>query len=482
MDKQGETDQEATRPFELVVQPDGMAVFVCGLQAPPDGDAGTLRGLIERALGEAGVVYGIDLAAIDAAAGAAIRESRAQPDFRAASGDPPQPGADGYVEYLFRMAPLIGTISGEEERIDYHERGFFQRVRKGDVLARTVPPEPGVPGRDVFGHEAPAPAGRAARIETAGDAALSEDGTVCIAGSEGVVVSPGRGCVAVFQEFMVNGDVDYHTGNLDMTGVLSIAGWVRAGFKVCATGDIVVAEGIEDAEVKTGGNLTVRRGILCGEHGAIAVGGQLSVQFVENARVRAGGDVVVREGILHSQVTSEGRVLATGGKGHIIGGVLRAAAGVDANELGSRAGVSTVVEAGLNEAARHAIAQLNEYCALYARNEHKIARGVAELGHRKERVAALQPGQRLALAKLIRYRRNVEAARQKISQVRKKLGNAGAIVQVRKAVHEGTTLEIMGARMDVRSTMTCPGAFVWDAETEQVVFREEHIPSSERTM
>jgi len=226
---------------------------------------------VARLLEGRGIVHGVRHDAVAAAIEQARRDQTPVHDVVIASGTPPRPGEDARIEFLFRREPLAGWSELEDAPIDYRERAFFQGVRRGALLARKTPATPGEPGRDVYCNDIPQVAGCDIAIDTVGDAALSEDGLECRAASDGVVVSVGANTVGVFQQYTISSDVDYHTGNLDMRGVLFINGWVRSGFKVHTTGDLVIDGGIEVSRVATDANLIVKAGFSAASRGASEV-------------------------------------------------------------------------------------------------------------------------------------------------------------------------------------------------------------------
>jgi hypothetical protein len=405
------------------------------------------------------VVYGVCTDAITVALAEARAPGVPVEDVVVAKGTPPKPGQDARVEFCFGLEPSAGSVTGDGDHIDYHERGLLHSVCKGDLLARKIPATPGEAGRDVYGRTVPARPGKDVKLAATGEAVLSEDGLECRAASDGVVVAVGSGTVGVFEKYTVPGDVDLHTGNLHMKGVLVVRGSVRAGFQVHATGDLMIGGGIEPSVVETDANLEVKGGVVGGEQSTVDCGGSLGAQYIENASVHAGGDVTVRNGILSSHVTADGRVIATQGKGYIIGGTVRGAKGVEANELGSRTGLHTVVDVGVDSATRAKLAQMERDCALYARNRQKIASG------------QLLPAERKAFAKLVRYRREMESMRQNIANCWKRLERTSATVKVRTAVYEGVTVFVSGRRLDVCGDISIPGEFVLDVEKRRVDFR-----------
>jgi len=438
--------------------------------SPAMGEAAPELADVVRWLEANKVVYGVCTDAITVALAEARAPGVPVEDVVVAKGTPPKPGEDARVEFYFGLEPSAGSITGGGDRIDYHERGFLHSVCKGDLLARKIPATPGEAGRDVYGRTVPARPGKDVKLAATGEAVLSEDGLECRAGSDGVVVAVGSGKVGVFEKYTVPGDVDLHTGNLHMKGVLVVRGWVRAGFQVHATGDLMIGGGIEPSIVKTDANLEVEGGVVGGEQSTVDCGGSLGAQYIENASVCAGGDVTVRNGILNSQVTADGRVIATQGKGYIIGGTVRGAKGVEANELGSRSGLHTVVDVGVDSATRAKLAQMERDCALYARNRQKLAKVLVGL-IQKYKSGQLLPAERKAFAKLVRYRREMESIRQNIANCWKRLETTSAAVKVHKAVYEGVTVFVSGRRLDVSGEISIPGEFVLNIEEGRVNFR-----------
>lgn len=429
-------------------------------------------GDVERWLTQHGVTCGICREGVDAAVAHSRRPDVPIRSFVVAQGEPPEAGEDARIELLFQKEPLAGQAADTEGRIDYWERGFLHRVNEGDLLARKTPPTPGKAGRDVRGRMIAPVAGKDIALEATGEAVLSEDGLECRAGKAGVAVVVAPAKIGVFQEYTVPGDVDFTTGNLHMDGSLTIQGWIRTGFRVSATGDVVVYGGVESAVLEMDANLVVKGGITGGDQGNVRTRGCISARFIENARIEAGGDVTVVDGILSSRVTAHGRVIATAGKGCITGGVVQAVKGIEVNELGSRAAQQTIVDVGLDAEARAKLVEMEHDCALYRRNQQKIAKAFAVLS-RKSRSQKLPPEEAQALAKLARYRRDIQQKHRAIADFWKGLLEVGAAIKVRRAVYEGTTVFVFGRRMEIREDMLMPGEFVLDMETGHVAYRSQ---------
>lgn len=453
----------------------GVDISKDGMEAravlPPGANRESVTSMADvvRWLGAHGVVHGLDLAGIRAALDAARVSGTIAEEVVVAAGTAPVPGEDARIEFLFERGPVAGNVTEDGASIDYHERCYLHRVLEGDLLARKIPATAGVPGRDVRGIPVAAKGGKDVKIEVTGEASVSEDGLECHADADGVVVAVAGGKVGVFQEYTVPGDVDLHTGNLQMKGILKIQGWVREGFQVQATGDVLIGGGVEPSVVKTEANLFVHGGIVGDEKSVALSRGNLAAQYLESAQVHAGGDVSVHNGILNSQVTADGKVTVAQGKGYIVGGVVRAAKGVEVNELGSRAGVRTVIDVGLDGATRGKLTQMERDCAVYERNRQKISRTLAGL-ILKGKSGGLQASERMAFAKLVRFRREMEMTRQAMVNCWNRLDAEAARIKVHRGVYEGTTVIVLGRRLDIHEDVPAAGEFVLNVEEDRVTY------------
>ena len=71
--------------------------------------------------------------------------------------------------------------------------------------------------------------------------------TIMYAAIDGLFTLTGGETINVFPIYEVNGDVDYHTGNIDFVGTVVIRGNVLTGFRIRAAGDIRIVGGVEGA-------------------------------------------------------------------------------------------------------------------------------------------------------------------------------------------------------------------------------------------
>src|SRR6185295_2687411 len=118
-----------------------------------------------HALAEAGVAFGVDQTACDEIV-ATINEQ--PPGSRlsrtVARGSIPIAGENGAVTMAVENTRNLIGVSGDFGAIDFHERGSFTPIEKGQLIANIRIPTAGIPGKDVRGNEIKATPGERARL------------------------------------------------------------------------------------------------------------------------------------------------------------------------------------------------------------------------------------------------------------------------------------------------------------------------------
>jgi hypothetical protein len=277
-------------------------------------------------------------------------------------GIPSQKGKDGYFQMEVPSSAHEADRGKETEsgRIDYKARNRIRAVQAGDVLGRLMPPQTGAPGRDVLGNPIPASEGRPFKLVTGENVLVSEDGSEFRAATEGMVFFQGN-TLKVTEIFQINGDVNLQVGNVELErGSVSITGSVLAGFRVEAPGNIEIRNVVEDAVLVAGGDVAVGCGITMQHQGSIQAGGSISAMYAQNASLRACNEVNIAHEISNCSVFAGQKVVATQGRGKIIGGVLRCGLEVRAREIGSPMGVETIILMGVNRSMETSLARKRE--------------------------------------------------------------------------------------------------------------------------
>lgn len=279
-----------------------------------------------------------------------------------ARGLEPLHGKNGYVKYHFETNPAERIWACEEgEKIDFKQRHEINNVHEGDLLAELFPPTPYKDGVNVMGEKLSAHRGRKARIRPGKNVDLSEDKTKAFSRIEGSAKLV-RGRIAVDNVKLIDGNIDFHTGNIEFNGDVVVTGEVQEGFEVKAGGSIHIAGTVDRASLKADGNITIDNGVYGKEGITIRAEGSISCGFAENARLIA-GESLYAEGALINCDTRVGDMLHLKAPGKaLIGGTVYAAHGVEAFSLGNpRLPAKTIVEfGGTNQALNARLRELKE--------------------------------------------------------------------------------------------------------------------------
>ncbi|HON10316.1 MAG TPA: FapA family protein [Chitinispirillaceae bacterium] len=315
--------------------PDGLRAFI---QIPSKGTAWKITpDDLRQFLNRKGIIFGIINEAL-----IEISNGGVQNRIEVARGIPPRPGVPGRIQMLVDTSGMGKPKTLSDGRVDHRDLGLVVNIKKGTVLARKIHPRPGTEGKNVFGKPIPVPPVSDVALRPGVGTSISEaDPDLLVADIDGALGVDEEGNVEVRNEKVLNGDIDYSTGNITFCGHLCIKGSIRSGFIVETVGDLKVGGNIEDATVKCGGNLEVRGGAMGSGNGKIHCRGNFSASHIENFSVEADNDVLIGEEIMHSNVISGGKVRAR----QIIGGSV-VAVEIDADVVGSSAETKTVLDVG----------------------------------------------------------------------------------------------------------------------------------------
>ena len=226
-------------------------------------------------------------------------------------------------------------------RANYRERSGNRSVPADEVVARIIPGQRGESGVDVFGAECPSPDVKKVTLQAGRYVKYDEKGARFIAEKAGLLrLTDNRLCVD--ETYDINGSVGIETGNIKFDGHLVVSKDINEVAVVEVGGGIEVGNVIGAANVKSGGNIIVGRGIAGAGKGKVCADGDVRTNYITNAEVRAGGDVSVVNEIIQSTIHALGKVDVA--EGRIVGGQVVALGGVVVGELGSGSGVPTYIK------------------------------------------------------------------------------------------------------------------------------------------
>ncbi len=411
---------------EVAVSPDSMTATATFF--PPRGDGLPIDpAYVYELLRRIGVVSGILEEDLAQAVMSCNLDRRVLHEVVVAKGALPVSEVPEHASLEPRFRRSGPHVSDDVQHVDFREIASLFIVNAGMTIARILPKQPGVAGKDVRGKEAPfareAPetcaAGR--NVERREDALVSTvDGRLTIE----------AGRADIDEVLLIKGEVDFHTGHIVFPGDVVIEGAVHDGFKVWSGGSIVCKSTMDAFDVNAKKDLSCAQGIIGRRRGQVRVGGELKAKYIQNCRVAARGDVRIASAVVNCRIYTLGN-LDLGDKGVIMGGEAYATHGVRCGRLGNQAFQSTSIHVGTDFTVQQKLDQANERMRLLsARARQADLASVAHPG----------PGVDKALAELSKIAADLRAL---ILDLLGKLdADDGAIVDARGDIFPGVVIEI----------------------------------------
>ena len=266
-------------------------------------------------------------------------------------------GTDAKIEYFFETDLHAKPTLKEDGSVDFFHLNTLNHCKKGDILARLHPGDPGEYGTDIYQEKIKPRTIKQAVLKYGRNIMISDDRQVLTTQVNGHV-SLVEGKVFVSDVLEVE-NVDNSTGNIEYDGNVMVNGNVCTNFKVKAKGDIEVRGVVEGAYLEAEGSVVIARGMNGMAKGTLKAGGNVIAKFIENSKVNAGGYVSAGS-ILHSEVTAGTEVIVSGKRGFITGGKVCAANLVQVKTLGSYMGADTLVEVGVDPNIKQRIQELQK--------------------------------------------------------------------------------------------------------------------------
>lgn len=352
---------------------------------------------IEGDLANLRVTYGIDKNVIQNA----LNNRDYYVPIEIAKGVEPVDGFDAKLIYNFNTTVSTKPKVNEDGTVDFHQLDLINKVQEGDVVASIIPEDPGKDGTNVYGAVVkPKKVYKKSFKYSGKELKVSEDGFELIATVTGHVFLQGEK-IAVSCEYDVKSDVDNSTGDIDFEGNVHIRGNVRAGFKVMATGNVVVDGIVEGAEIDAGGDIILQRGIHGMNKGLLIAGGNIAANFIENATARAGKDIDT-DAILHSKVSARGSITVHGRNGFMIGGSIRAGKCIEAKTIGSQMETSTEIGVGNDPELVAKIRELKKTIAKSGQDKEMLNQMLTLLRKKQETEGKLEPEKAQLLQKTMK--------------------------------------------------------------------------------
>ncbi|BFT73047.1 DUF342 domain-containing protein [Paenibacillus sp. P36] len=297
-----------------------------------------------------------------------------------AVGTKAEPGANGYISYTFDLDENDKKPQElDDGRVNYKEVVSLHNVKKGQLIGQRFLATEGTPGRAVTGETLFSKAGKEARFKIGKNVIADAEQKGLYALIDGMVVKTDRDKINVFPVYEVNGDVDYHIGNIDFIGTVVVRGNVLPGFKIRAAGDIRITGGVEAAELEADGSIEINAGIVGQNKAFVKAGKNVKSSFIQDATVEVLGELKVSQSIMHSTIRAGKAVNCNGAKGLIVGGTIQAGERVTARTIGNSMSTTTVIEVGVLPELRNEMIHLRSQLRVFMENMDKTEKALSLL-------------------------------------------------------------------------------------------------------
>ncbi|MDR0516655.1 MAG: FapA family protein [Fibromonadaceae bacterium] len=252
-------------------------------------------------LAEKAVVYGIHPNIIEDM----ISNDAYGREFVIASADSPVLGQDAIITEAIPIDPDVKPFLDENGNANYKTWDNIRQVKKGEVICTRTPPTPGIPGTSVFGQPLSPIPGEDFALPIGMNTQVIDDETKLVATIDGYLYRAGRN-ICVGNIYVIKGDIDIKTGNIEYSGDVVIKGNVNAGFSVVADGNISIEGFVEAAHIESKKNSVFLKGSVFGLNKAtIYAAKNITAKSIQDACIKAGKTLTVVNLIRGCEIETE---------------------------------------------------------------------------------------------------------------------------------------------------------------------------------
>jgi uncharacterized protein len=382
----------------------------------------------------------------------------------AETANPPIAGESARIEFIIDPSMKFKPVE-EGGSVDFRNVNLIKPVKKGQPLARKIPAGLGIHGIDLFGRPAPAPDGEDMDLPLGVNTELSKtDPNMVVAAVSGFLQRK-DGLLSVNECFVVDGSVDYSTGNIAYEQSAMIRGDIADGFTVNVGGALEVGGAVGEARIMVGGDVLIKKGFVGAGHGLITAKGSVNLGFSSNQTLRSHGDVVVEKESFNCQIYSRRGISVYG---PLVGGLAMAFREITCRVAGNDLGTKTDLEAGmdyiLHENKILLEEKLKELTSHLGKINQKLTR-FREVYRTRKRFTSSEAKLMLELRdmqeKIQIHLPELEKRRLDIlEQIRQGYQREGLCVKVEKKVNPGVVIKVGPEIFRVQEEMIGPKVFL----------------------
>lgn len=427
------------------------------------GEGGTLPGRkkLESLLQERGVTFGIDNESMEKTLNFLAKGHCPSEPVVIARGQQPEDGTDGKAEILISTETSLKPKANPDGSVDYKNVDIVNSVTEGQELARLIPPTKGTPGKDVRGNELPCKDGSPATLPAGTNTEPSPENPDALVATTGGNARWTGSVVEVSEGYVIDGDVDFSTGNVKYGKSVSVAGDIKTGFSVECGGDLQVSGTIEDAKLDIGGSVLCKAGFVGQGKGGIVAKGNVNIGFLKNQTIRSRGSVNVAREALNGKIFARKSISVLGNPLSVAGGTLLARDCIHMYTVGNASGIRTNLEIGLDFTLTEELTKTENQLSEASANFKKILETYKKYEQLAKRRKQLPEKDRVLFAKLkntlVKYHAQIKTLQERTEVIKAKMYDFdNAYIKVDHAALPGTLIKIGERHMLVKEEIIGP--------------------------
>ncbi|MBK8946826.1 MAG: DUF342 domain-containing protein [Ignavibacteriae bacterium] len=385
-------------------------------------------------------------------------------DICVSEGKFPVNGIDGKLENCTANKEKLQNLNCDE----FHKTNPIISVKAEELIAIIHQPTNGENGINVFGKNVNPIPGKEVKIKLGSNTKFSDENPNHIISKLDGFLELKEESISITDTFMVNGDIDFKSGNIISKGALKVKGNVNNDFTLNLSKDIEVDGYVGDAILESGKNIIVHGGFLGKGKGILKADGDIEVKFVENQKVFSRGSVTVYKELLNAQVFAKSKITCKGNKAVIVGGQTIAGDAIDIYTLGNSSESETIVEVGFDYLKRNSIID-NKACQAELR---KKLEGVDKVLFEFAQMKRLNDQCKEKVKVFVAEHKNLIAEIDKLKEINLKLTNeiyvpTSSKISVTGTIYPGVKIGINGRFFIVKEMMRSK-TFVLSADNEVI--------------
>gem|GEM_PF-2749190 len=337
------------------------------------GDMPTITTILES-LSRERIVFGVDRSIIDRSLSLVREQGDIIWKAVVARGVPPR--AAGFRKPKYNWDTIDKSfLRANFSEMNWRLAGVPRPVEKGQDFGVLLEPEPGAPGRDVYGSIlAPPPC--ESSFEIGEDIACSAGGTLTACASGHIICDDNR--VDIVPLYVMEEPEPESLENFFFAGAVLVKGDLNGPGRL-ECDDLFVLGGCEQIRIVSSNDVLIHGGIT-GRHATdISSDGCIYAAFVSEARLSALDDIVIENAVINSDVSSCSGIRVASPKGIIAGGHIQSLHGVSAATIGSEFGMLTEITVGRDYLVSSHLQDIKRRITDYEDNLGRIKRLKANL-------------------------------------------------------------------------------------------------------